>query len=98
MSRIKLNISVLINWSARIYFKFWWNINKLQQFPDILRNIKHDDGIVLAADAKENNTYEIIGDVSALKLIDLQSEYAGLTGGSSVLENLLNTTIKNKKN
>jgi hypothetical protein len=45
-----------------------------QQFPDIIRNIKHQEGLVLAADAKVEAVPELVGDVAALKLIDLQRE------------------------
>ncbi len=62
-----------------------------QQFPDIVRNIKHQEGLVLAADAKVEALPELVGDVASLKLIDLQRE--GLAEYSSAIANRSTTSI-----
>ena len=52
------------------------------ELPDIVQNIEHPPGIVLAADFYKNHSqlvYELHGDIEALRLIDLDmydlSEY-----------------------
>jgi len=62
-------------------------LRSVQQFPEIVRNIKHEEGLVLAADARNESVHELTGDVSALRLIDLQreglAEYSALVGRAS---------------
>lgn len=84
----KIKYLGVVNANPQEYIsRYGETLKSVQQFPDILRNIKHEDGVILAADARVESTYELTGDVAALKLVDLQreglSEYAGLASGSS---------------
>jgi hypothetical protein len=57
-----------------------------RDLPDFVFDIKHPDGLVLAADYKAKELHELEGDLHALKLINLDTE--GLGGYRSYLARL----------
>jgi hypothetical protein len=48
-----------------------------EEMPDIVKEIRNPEGIVLAANHNYNTLHELEGDVDALKLIDLEREGLG---------------------
>jgi hypothetical protein len=57
-----------------------------RDLPDFVFDIKHPDGLVLAADYKSSELHELEGDLHALKLVNLDAE--GLGGYRSYLARL----------
>jgi len=49
-------------------------LKTFSEFPDILKRIKHDENIRLAADIKTKPAELLIGDVDALRLVNLEKE------------------------
>ncbi len=66
--------------------KYSSQLKSFEELPEIVRDIKNPEGIVLAADYKYNALHELEGDVDALKLIDLDRE--GLSEYKSYLDGI----------
>ena len=64
--------------------RFGNNLILSENLPQFVIDIKTPNGIVLAADSKQNRFYELEGDIQALNLIDLEKE--GLSEYKSYLE------------
>jgi hypothetical protein len=50
------------------------SLKTANELPEYVTNIKTPDGLVLAANYRYNNLYELEGDVQALRLVDLDRE------------------------
>jgi hypothetical protein len=66
--------------------KYSSQLKSFEELPEIVKDIKNPEGIVLAADYKYNALHELEGDVDALKLIDLDRQ--GLSEYKSYLESI----------
>ena len=67
------------------------SLRNVAELPDFVFDIKHPEGIVLAADYRAPGLHELEGDLHALKLINLEQEglgaYKGYLARLGVLEN-----------
>lgn len=57
--------------------RYGTTLRQSNELPKFVTDIKTPDGLVLAADYKYNPLHELYGDLSALKLIDLEREGLG---------------------
>jgi hypothetical protein len=57
--------------------RYGTDLKQSHQLPQFVLDIKTPEGLVLAADYKYSNVYELEGDVKALQLINLQEEGLG---------------------
>lgn len=62
------------------------SLKSANELPDYVASIKTPEGLVLAANYRYNNIYELEGDLQALRLVDLDRE--GLAEYRSYLSNL----------
>ena len=62
---------------AEYVSRFGASLKTTRDMPQFVLDIKTPEGLVLAADYKYSSFYELEGDVSALKLIDLDKEGLG---------------------
>lgn len=54
------------------------NLKSSNELPEYVLDIKNPDGIELAAETKQDINFELIGDLDALNLIDLEKEGLGM--------------------
>ena len=65
--------------------RFKDTIRDSNNLPDIVAEVPTPEGLVLAADYKKNNVYDLEGDIDALSLIDLDQE--GLSEYKDIVKN-----------
>ena len=63
--------------------KYGSSLKSPSEFPDEIKEFKIESDMILAAD-KSNDDYELVGDIQALSLVDLESE--GLTAYKSLFQ------------
>ena len=74
-------------------------LKKTSDLPNEVLEIKHPEGIKLASDVREdesNSVAELVGDVDALRLVDLERE--GLSEYMSYIKSRTSETLNGKTN
>lgn len=54
--------------------KFGTSLKKAKNLPEFILDIKNPDNMQLAADYRDSGVHELVGEVAALKLVDLNRE------------------------
>lgn len=71
--------------------KYGPSLKKPKDLPQFVLDIKHPEGLTLAANHRYNQTHELEGDIEALRLVDLDRE--GLSEYKPYLEQFFKATV-----